>query len=252
LFAQNQRQANITGGGDSRSGKCTMEVVVDDVAQVEIRGSNATLRTISGQPAQWRRFVCTSVMPQNPSNLHFAGVDGRGRVDLIRDARNGVVVLEIQDKQGGREGYTFDITWDSRDYNQGQFNEGRDRYPNNPGASGESERYRYPSENRPNVNDGEYYRRYGHAFGTDEAVRVCQQAVLTQATSRFHSANIHFNRTRLNDSPGRNDSITGSFDVHLGQGRERTFGFACSVNLDNGRVRSAEVSERPLDDPNWR
>src|SRR5204863_3623965 len=96
-------------------GKCTMEVVVDDVAQVEIRGTTASLRTLSGQPAQWRRFECTGAMPASPANFRFSGVDGRGRQELTRDPRNGgVAVVQIEDKQGGAEGYTFDINWDSR------------------------------------------------------------------------------------------------------------------------------------------
>ena len=71
VFAQNQRQATIVGGGSPDRGKCTIEVVVDDVAQVEIRGTMATLRTLSGQPAQWRRFECTGAMPANPANFRF-------------------------------------------------------------------------------------------------------------------------------------------------------------------------------------
>ena len=80
IFAQNlQRQATFVGGGNQDRGRCTVEVVVDGTAQVEIRGATATLRTLSGQPAQWRRFECTGPMPANPSNVRFSGVDGRGR-----------------------------------------------------------------------------------------------------------------------------------------------------------------------------
>src|SRR3954451_11857854 len=119
VYAQNnQRQAVITGGGSPDRGKCTLEVLVDGVAQVEIRGATATLRDVSGQPPQWRRFECTGAMPPNPPNFRFSGVDGRGRQSLIRDPGNGgVAVVQIEDKDGGSEGYTFDITWDSRGYN---------------------------------------------------------------------------------------------------------------------------------------
>ena len=113
MFAQNnQRQATMVGGGGPDRGKCTVEVVVDDVAQVEIRGTTATLRTLSGQPAQWRRFECTGPVPANAANFRFAGVDGRGRQELVRDPRNGgAAVVQIEDKDGAAEGYTFDITW---------------------------------------------------------------------------------------------------------------------------------------------
>src|SRR6202040_3068644 len=107
------RRATLRGGGSPDRGKCTIEVVVDGAAEVEVRGDSATLRTISGQPAQWRRFECTGPMPVNPANFHFSGVDGRGRQELIRDPRNGgVAVVQIEDKDGGAEGYTFDINWD--------------------------------------------------------------------------------------------------------------------------------------------
>jgi hypothetical protein len=319
MFAQNsQRQATIVGGGGPDRGKCTLEVVVDDVAQVEIRGTTATLRTLSGQPAQWRRFECTGAMPVNPANFRFAGVDGRGRQELTRDPRNGgVAVVQIEDKDGGAEGYTFDITWDARGPNTGgnpnagpvpggnppnyqdrdqrgpgnppayggnppnyppnyQDREPRgqgtppayggnpqnyppnyqDREPRGPGtppAYGDNDRNRNRSDEqyRPNYRDSDYYRRYGHAFGVDEAVRVCQQAVVTQAARRFRTNDIHFHRTAIDDNPGREDWVTGTLDIHRGP-REERFGFSCSVNFDNGRVRSAELDPRPLpDDSRW-
>jgi hypothetical protein len=275
MFAQNQRQATMVGGGSPNGGKCTVEVVVDDAAQVEIRGTTASLRTLSGQPAQWRRFECTGAMPANPGNFRFAGVDGRGRQQLISDPRNGgATVVQIEDKDGGTEGYTFDIFWGAQNGNpnngpftggnqpnyQGDRNnpgqpgnppnyQGRDRtYPDAPGNPA----YRNDEGYRPNYRDTDYYRRYGHAFGTQEAVRVCEQAVLNQATRRFHTKNIHFQRTNLDDRPGRNDWVTGTVDIHRGP-RDERYGFACSVNFDNGQVRSAELDPRPLpEDPRWR
>ncbi len=105
------RRAQITGGPPDR-GKCTIEVVVDGTADVEVRGDTATLRNENGQPPQWRRFVCTSPLPANPADFRFAGVDGRGRQELVRDPRQGgVAVVRIEDPQGGAEGYTFDLTW---------------------------------------------------------------------------------------------------------------------------------------------
>jgi hypothetical protein len=288
LAQNNQRQANIVGGGGPDRGKCTLEVVVDDVAQVEIRGTTATLRTLTGQPAQWRRFECTGAMPVNPANFRFSGVDGRGRQELIRDPRNGgVAVVQIEDKDGGAEGYTFDINWEAGGPNAGgnpnagpaaggnppNYQDRDQRGPGNPPAYGgnppnyqdrdqrgpgnppaySTDRSRYGPEdqNRPNYRESDYYRRYGHAFGVDEAVRVCQQAVLTQASRRFRTNDIHFHRTAIDDSPGRNDWVTGTLDIHRGP-REERFGFSCSVNFDNGRVRSADLDPRPLpDDPRW-
>ncbi len=105
------RRADMKGGGGNR-GKCTIEVVVDGVAEVEIRGDHATLRNLGGRPSEWRRFVCDGVMPGNPVDFRFSGVDGRGRQSLAREPREGgPAVVRIEDPQGGSEGYTFDITW---------------------------------------------------------------------------------------------------------------------------------------------
>ena len=105
-----RRTADIRGGGGD--GKCTIEVYVDDVAEVEIRGRNASIRTVSGSPASIRRFQCNQEMPTNPYDFRFKGIDGRGRQDLVRAAENGrAAVVRIEDNKGGSEGYTFDIFW---------------------------------------------------------------------------------------------------------------------------------------------
>ena len=105
-------RASITGGGGS-SGKCTIEVNVDQVALVEIAGDQGRLITEQGQPSEWRRMVCTGPLPRNVGDFRFRGVDGRGRQTLVSDPRNnrGIAVVRIEDPQGGREGYTFDIEW---------------------------------------------------------------------------------------------------------------------------------------------
>src|SRR6266487_6081463 len=117
--AQEQRRAVITGGGGDR-GKCTIEVVVDGTAEVEIRGDNAILRNLAGQQPQFRRFQCNAPMPPNPVNFRFAGVDGRGRQTLVRDPRNGgPAVVRIEDSKSGSEGYTFDLFWGGNDRGPG-------------------------------------------------------------------------------------------------------------------------------------
>src|SRR3954451_2428835 len=136
-----ERRANITGGGGD-SGKCTIEVEVDDVAEVEVFGEQGFIRTLSGAPSNWRRFQCNFPMPRNPIDFRFRGIDGRGNVQLIRDPRNngGRAVVRIEDRRGGREGYTFDLEWrgsggfggppnggysDGRPYPEGRGPEGR-------------------------------------------------------------------------------------------------------------------------------
>lgn len=115
-------QMNIRGGGSADQGKCTAEVEVDGVAEVGIQASEGRIRTISGQPATWRRLECTGPLPSSFADFRFKGVDGRGRQTLIADPRNnrGLAVVRIEDPQGGREGYTFDIEWRAgADWNSG-------------------------------------------------------------------------------------------------------------------------------------
>jgi hypothetical protein len=113
LWAQqvtDTRNASIRGGGGE--GKCTIEVEVDGIADVEIQGSQGRIRTLSGGAANFRRFECNQAMPMNPANFRFQGIDGRGRQTLVSnpDGRRGAVI-RLEDSKGGREGYTFDIFW---------------------------------------------------------------------------------------------------------------------------------------------
>ena len=59
IFAQKVDvfHAQIRGGGDR--GKCTIEVNVDGVAEIEIRGDEGRMRTLSGAASTWRRMECT-------------------------------------------------------------------------------------------------------------------------------------------------------------------------------------------------
>jgi len=210
LSAQPRRASLRSGGGDQ--GKCTIEVVVDGVAEVDIRGDTADLRNLAGQPAQWRRFECNGPMPANPADFRFAGVDGRGRQQLVRDPRQGgVAVVRIEDPQGGSEGYTFDIFWNNR----GGFEP-----PRGGGDRGVD--------------------RGGRRFSTDDAVRGCQDMVRQEAMNRLRARDIEFRRTAIDDKPGRNDWVVGTLAVRRGP-RDEIYSFSCSVDFDSGRVRSAQI-----------
>lgn len=222
---QEERKATLTGENGDR-GKCTIEVVVDGAAEVQVHGDSAVLRNLRGQPPQWRRFQCSGVMPTNPADFRFAGVDGRGRMDLVRDPRNGgVAVIRIEDQKSGTEGYTFDLTW------RGERGQAQDQ-----------DRYRR-EDAREQLPSGERERQRDDRFSTDQAVRTCQDAIRQQAGERLHARDIDFRRTRIDDTPGRRDWVVGAFDVVRRDGRSETYRFSCSVNLENGRVRSAEIEE---------
>ena len=219
-----QRRATFSLRESPDRGKCTVEVRVDGAAEVEIRGDNAVLRNLAGQPAQWRRFECTGPLPDNPRDFRFAGVDGRGRQDLIRDPRNsrGTAVIRIEDRDNGSEGYTFDIFWSNFGGGGGDYRGDRDRdFDRGPG---------------PGPGPGP-----GRRWTTDQAVRVCQDSIAQQASDRFRSRDITFRRTALDDNPGRNDWVVGTFDIRRGRDRFETYRFSCSVDFGNGRVRSAEI-----------
>src|SRR5258708_15562892 len=72
------RRATMTGSRGDR-GKCTIEVVVDDVAEIEIQGDSGLLHTLSGQPSSWVRFEFSDLLPPLPDGFKFTGVDGPRR-----------------------------------------------------------------------------------------------------------------------------------------------------------------------------
>lgn len=221
-------------GGDPNRGKCTIEVVVDITAEVEVRGDMARLRTLAGQPAQWRRFECSAPLPANPANFRFQGIDGRGRQDLVRDPRNGgAAVVHIEDPKSGSEGYTFDLIWEGgAGYPGGYPPQGGPGYP--------------PQVERDRGYDRGYDRDrgrdYGRRISTERAVQICQDAVRQQAADRFRTPNVIIRDTRLDDNPGRNDWVIGMLEVRR-YNREERLRFSCSVDFENGRVRTAQIDE---------
>ncbi len=214
-----ERRATITGGrGDS--GKCTIEVEVDGVADVEIRGDRAVLRTVSGNPAQWRRFQCTGPLPVNPAEFSFTGIDGRGRQDLVQDPRSarGVAVVRIEDPRGGSEGYTFDVEW-------------RGVGPANGPGQGFG---RGPERGLGPL----------RGFATADAISACLLAVERRGQQEGYR-NLRFGSVRADDRPGRADWIVGVARGQAGLGgRVADLEFACSGNLETGNIRAVELNPR--------
>jgi len=228
LFGQSyQRHATITGSGSLDQGKCTIEVVVDGSAEVQLRGTTGVLRNLSGQAPQWRRFECTGAMPTNPTNFKFTGVDGRGQQQLVRDPREtGVAVIRIDDRSGGSEGYTFDVEWQGYTADSGPF--GNTPVGPTEGPFGRDEPLGRQGAGRRDT-----------AITSAEAVETCQQEITRQAQQRFGTSNLYFRRTAVQNNRGGQDRIQGTIDVNTGT--PQRFRFNCSVNLNNGRVRSAQI-----------
>jgi hypothetical protein len=248
------RKASFVNGGNPNGGKCTIEVVVDGSAEVEIRGDSAILRNTGGQSPQWRRFECTAAMPPNPPNFRFAGVDGRGNQSLVRNPdNNGSAIVRIVDSEGGAQGYTFDLFWGN---NGGPTTQ--DRSPQDRGPQGRPQGSQGPSE-QP-FDRGEYRDQQGplgldarafnrgepvgeQRFTRNQAVQVCQDSVRDRAVSRFRTSNIDFRKVSIDDNPGRQDWVAGELAIRRRFGRQEVYGFSCSVDFRTGQVRTAQIDQ---------
>lgn len=209
LGAQSVRSAVITGGGGPDHGSCTVQVVVDGAADVEIHGDTASLRDLSGRSPQFRGFECTGVMPANPADIRVTRVEGRGQQELIRDPRNGgVAVIRIQDPEPGPDVYTFNLSWSGY------------------GGRGYG---------------GRGYGARGYGISNDQAVQVCQDSVRQQAMDRYYARAVDFNRTSLDDNSGGIDRVSGTIMVHRGFRQQEPYRFSCSVDDNTGQVRFARI-----------
>lgn len=216
--AQMQRRATITGGGSADSGRCVAEVLVDGAAEVQIRGDMATLRDLSGRPPQWRRFECTSPMPAN-ANVRF-NANGRGGAALVTEPVNGgPAVVRIQDPEGGANVYQFELTWN----NGGRFDGNQSYQGGYP-----------PARDRRDGDRGEWQPR---RIGPGQAFDVCREAIRHQAADRYRTGDINFRRI---DKDTDSDRIVGMVEVRH-DGVEDHLRFSCSVDLNDGRVRTAQI-----------
>ncbi len=238
------RQAVIT----NRPGtpKCTIEVEVDVVADVEIRGTMARLHTLGGSPATWRRFECNQPMPANPANFHFRGIDGRGRQTLIGDpANSGVAVVRIEDPKSGREGYTFDMEWQGSRGGVGNVppyqQPGNQPPPPGPPPGGDRDR---GDRDRDGGRDRDHDGDRDHRFGPDEAMHQCGDAAEHQLRDKGYS-DTRVIESKVDGDGDRGDWIYGKIIARRGPGTE-TFGFACSVDFPARRIGSVNV--RPSND----
>ena len=244
-------RAQIRGGGDH--GKCTIEVDVDGVAEIEIQGDQGRMRTLSGNPSGWRRMECNQPLPPNPQGFRFSGVDGRGRQTLLRDpsSNRGVAVVRIEDPQGGHEGYTFDIEWGgaggpvgggNRD-GGGGFDRGGDR-GGDRGRDGDWNRDRdgrWNDEIRFMGRGDGYFKNFR---GPDDVLYDCQVSVDRRgmvtvtfqndrrSQSRFTGQLARFDRDLIvADMSGRR--VRGSMEIRL-NGRDRVTDISMSAT---GRER---------------
>jgi hypothetical protein len=186
------QRAAMVGGGNPNAGQCTITVVVDGQAEIEIRGSDASMRNLGGAPPQWRRFECTAAMPQNPANFQFAGLNGRGQQNLVSEPRNGgPAVVRIEDSQGAASEYTFRLAW-------GNYSGGPDR---GPSGVRDDRGYQGDRDRRPDM-DGYYNDRDAFFRGSNGQAMLFQRVRqdLDHATSGafpFTGDRARLDRTRM-------------------------------------------------------
>ncbi len=153
-------------------------------------------------------------------------------------------MVRIEDPEGGAQAYTFEITWGggavappAGQPRGGQWDQ-RDRQPD-PRYGQPDARDRQPDQRDRSWDQRD--RQGDRRFTADQAVRVCQDNIRQQAAARFRTSNVIFQRTAIDDNPGRNDWVMGTFYIRRGYRGQETHRFACSVNFENGQVRSAQI-----------
>jgi hypothetical protein len=209
----------IGPAGDT--GKCLIEVEVDGPAEIELYGDTGRIRSLSGSPATWRRFECYGPIPNHPTDFRFYGVDGRGRQQLVATPRGnrGVAVVRIDDPHGGREAYTFDVTWKGGTY--GDYRDGA--YRSEPGY--------YPGQGA-----------YGES--SDPNVVACREAVRHRASVDYGYRNIQFFDADSTYRERPRDHVTGTFEARRDD-RTEQMQYSCSMN-GGGSVRSVKI--QPADE----
>ena len=202
------RRAELVGG-DPGHGRCMVVVVVDGVARIEIRRAEARLIDERGAPAVWRHFECSTPVPGDPREFGLRPISGRGRVELLQPARDGApAVIRIEDPQGGAGEYRFELVW--------------------RGGGG-------PPMDRP------IDRGFDRPFGSDDAIRVCQDAVRAQAHDRFHTDRMEIRRIGMDEGRDRREWVVGVLEVRRDRDRVEPFRFSCSVDFGGRRIRSVDI-----------
>lgn len=246
----------MIGGGNASSGECNIRVRIDQDAEVTMRGDRVAVRVFRGNAAYDEGSTCTAPLPSGPmSNLDVDKTDGRGRVEVISrpDQGNVPLVVRISDTSGGADRYVIRLRWQGASggygYGNGGYGNGgyrNDPYNRNDPYYGDTRRNRndpYYEEGRRNRNDPYYDQTPGNRRGRDRtvdrfdvrrAISDCQNSVSSRV-----GGNVGFRNVQIDNSPGRNDYITGQVIS-----RNRAYNFACRVDLATGNLRSVDVDRR--------
>ncbi len=207
-------------------GQCDIRLRVDNEAEVSVRGDMVYVRTINGRDARDDGSECNEPLPaRSVSDFNFEVRDRRGDIVLLSEPtpRSGNrAVVRIRDNEGGEGRYHFRLSWQM---------DGRD-------SSRDTGRF---PDDRSRGDFGDGRRGSGSAIGY--AIDACGDAVTDRIAREYRNADVDILNIRADNGPGRNDYIVG--EAAIGRGRNtQTFGFACQVDLNTGRVRNVNVRRR--------
>ena len=227
-------RAKVTGGGGD--GKCTFEVAVNGVAEVQIRGEQGRLQTMSGNPAQWRRLDCNQPLPVNPINFKFSGVDGHGQQTLVQGpaTNNGVAVIRIDNaNRGNTEGYTGEITWRAGNtYSSSSANDG---WNDGSQSQNDGSQYQWGSGNSSWNSEGSSWN------GNDgsAAAQACQNYI-ARRVSREHAevVNVQMLPDTVNVMQGNGSvvRVKGQGQYQATGGGGGGFEYRCEYNSQTRQV----------------
>lgn len=105
---------NGNNSGDGVTGRTFWRGMVDDVVQLEIRGRNIEVRTVSGRSYNNGTFSFTSPLPARKVSVAVDKKKGRGNVEVIQQPSRDndfTAVIEISDRDGGAKEYQLEIYW---------------------------------------------------------------------------------------------------------------------------------------------
>jgi len=220
--AEDVRRATL-GNTAGTSGKCTVGVYVDMIAEVNIFGDSGLLRTLAGQPASWTHLECTSPLPYQMTDFKFRGVEGRGTQRLVADPRtnDSIAVVRIEDPRSGAANYTFEIEWSG----------GSGGYAVSGFLRSGAAR---PEPIRP-------ARRAGlRPISAERALDLCRAEVHARGERDYGLLDIDITAVGVDTSAGRSNWVTGTFTARARSAPEAAYRFNCAMDYAAGQVGVVE------------
>ncbi|MEO5924261.1 MAG: hypothetical protein ABIR70_10580 [Bryobacteraceae bacterium] len=98
-----------------REGRCQIRVWVDNRAEINMRGDRIWITTLQGARGRDEGSQCTQPLPYNSvRNFQIRQTSGRTQVNLAQEPgrqNNYTAMIAIEDRQGGGDNYSFDVSW---------------------------------------------------------------------------------------------------------------------------------------------